>query len=54
MTTKNFVGFGCSSCGWVFKPSGAFVGKSLEEMKEQYERQRDREFAAHVCVNQPK
>ena len=44
-----FQGFGCSECAWVFNPSGPLVGNSLDEMKEYYERQRDKEFAAHVC-----
>jgi hypothetical protein len=33
----------------VFKPSGALVGESLDEMKEKYEAQRDKEFEAHIC-----
>jgi hypothetical protein len=44
-----FHGFGCSRCNWVFKPVGAVVGETLEEMKRKYEAQRDKEFAAHVC-----
>jgi hypothetical protein len=47
---QNFQGFGCSECSWVFKPSGAYVGGSLDEMKQKYEAQRDKEFAAHVCA----
>jgi len=43
-------GFGCSECNWRFNPSGAPVGKSLDEMKRNYEAQRDKEFAAHVCA----
>ena len=45
-----FEGFGCSECSWVFEPPGALVGKSLDEVKQKYEVQRDKEFAAHVCV----
>jgi hypothetical protein len=33
----NFESFGCSECNWVFKPSGALIGESLDEMKEKYE-----------------
>jgi len=33
----------------VFKPSGAPVGESLDEMKQKYEAQRDKEFTAHLC-----
>jgi hypothetical protein len=47
---RNFQGFGCSACSWVFKPSGAFVDGSLDEMKNTYEAQRDNEFAVHICV----
>ena len=44
----------CSDCSWVFHPSGPPLGDSLEEMKKNYENQRDKEFAAHVCSQQPK
>jgi len=47
---QNFQGFGCSECNWVFKPSGAPLHESLDEMKQKYEDQRDKEFAAHVCA----
>jgi hypothetical protein len=47
---QNLQGFGCSGCNWVFNPSGALLGESLDEMKQGYESQRDKEFAAHVCV----
>ena len=51
---QSFEGFGCSECNWAFKPSGAFVGESLDEMKQKYEAQRDKEFAAHVCGQHPR
>jgi hypothetical protein len=51
---KKLQGFGCSECNWVFKPSGALVGESLYEMKQKYEAQRDKEFAAHDCVKHPR
>lgn len=50
---QNFQGFGCSECNWVFNSSDALVGQSLDELKQKYEAQRDREFAAHVCVKHP-
>ena len=50
----NFQGFGCSGCNWVFNASGALVGDSLDEMKQKYEAQRDKEFAAHLCADLPK
>jgi hypothetical protein len=52
--TQSFQGFGCSECNWVFKSSGELVGESLEKMKEKYEAQRDKEFAAHVCDKHPR
>ena len=48
--TKNFEGFGCSECQWVFKSTSPFVGRALDKMKEAYEAERDKEFAAHVCA----
>jgi hypothetical protein len=48
--TQDFMGFGCSECNWKFNPSGAPTGESLDDMKRRYEAQRDKEFAAHVCV----
>jgi hypothetical protein len=48
--SQNFQGFGCSACNWKFNPSGVPMGASLDEMKRKYEAQRDKEFAAHVCV----
>ena len=47
---QRFWGWGCSECAWVFNPSGSPTGKSLDEMKQNYEQQRDEEFAAHVCA----
>jgi len=41
---RNFQGWACTECAWVFKPSGTFTGRSLDEMKENYEQQRDKEF----------
>jgi hypothetical protein len=51
---QRFQGWGCSECAWVFNPSGAPTGESLDEMKENYERRRDKDFAAHVCTEHPR
>jgi hypothetical protein len=51
---QNFQGYGCSECSWKFKPSGALISDSLDEMKKKYEAQRDEEFTAHVCVKHPR
>ncbi len=40
----------CSQCAWAFKPSGPPRGTTLDEMMQNFERQRDQEFAAHVCA----
>jgi hypothetical protein len=44
----------CSECAWTFNPSGPPRGSSLEEMKQNYERQRDKEYASHVCADHPR
>jgi len=45
--------WGCSQCGWTFSPSGPPLGSNLDEMKQNYERQRDKEHASHVCSEHP-
>jgi hypothetical protein len=50
---KRFQGFGCSECGWRFKPSDAPEGKSFDEMMRNFELQRDKEFKSHVCADHP-
>ena len=42
--------WGCSECVWSFHPSGPPLGDSLDEMKQNYERQRDKEFVSHICT----
>jgi hypothetical protein len=49
-----FAGWGCSECAWVFNPTGAPSGKSLDEMKLKYEQGREKKFAAHVCAEHPR
>jgi len=49
-----FQGFGCSKCGWRFKPSGPPAGSSFNEMMRNFESQRDKEFALHVCSDHPR
>jgi len=51
---SRFQGSGCSECAWVFTTSGPPAGDSLADMMEKYERQRDKEFAAHVCADHPR
>ncbi len=49
-----FQGWGCCGCAWTFNPSGPPTGNSLQEMREEYERLRHKDFAAHVCAAHPK
>ena len=46
--------WGCSECAWMFRPSGPPLGSGLDEMKQNFERQRDKEYATHVCAQHPK
>jgi ribosomal protein L37AE/L43A len=39
---ESFQGWVCNECAWAFKPSGTLTGKSLDEVKENYEQQRDK------------
>jgi len=38
----------------VFNPSWPLVGKSIDEMAENFGQQRDKEFASHVCADHPR
>lgn len=51
---QHFEGWACAGCAWVFKASGPIRGDSIEEMKMQYELQRDKEFASHACGAHPR
>jgi rubredoxin len=51
---ERFQGWVCSACGWEFQSSGPPIGKTIDEMKRNYERRRDEEFNAHVCAKHPK
>src|SRR5580658_6728551 len=50
----HFHGPACSRCGWLFRPSGPPTGISLQQMKENYMRCCNEEFAAHVCAEHPR
>jgi len=49
-----FRGWGCSECAWVFNSSSALPAKSLDEAKLNFELQRDKEFASHICGKHPR
>jgi hypothetical protein len=44
----------CSECAWAFNPSSAPAGTSLDEMRRNFELQRDQAFASHVCADHPR
>jgi hypothetical protein len=52
--TARMESWACSACDWTFRPSGPPLGRDLEEMKQNFERQRDKEYASHVCADYPK
>ena len=49
-----FCGPACSRCAWLFRPNGPPTGISLQQMKEDYMRRCNEEFAAHVCADHPR
>ena len=51
---KRFTGWACSECAWEFNPSDIPAGNTLAEIKQNYERERDKEFESHVCAEHPK
>jgi hypothetical protein len=51
---QRFGGFGCSECGWRFRPSDALTGATLDEIMRNFELQRDKEFVSHVCGDHSK
>ena len=50
----DFQGWGCTECAWVFSAEGPLVGESIDDMKMNYEQQRDQEFKSHVCAEHPR
>jgi len=47
----DFHGWSCSQCAWLFNPSDAIDGNTIDEMKQYYEVQRDKAFASHSCAD---
>jgi hypothetical protein len=47
---KDFQGWGCSECAWRFRPFGPPVGKSIDEMRRNFEVRLSEEFASHACA----
>ena len=51
---ERFMGWACSGCAWEFIPAVWPAGDSIDEMKQNYERMRDKEFESHICAAHPK
>ena len=47
-------GWGCSQCAWIFNPTDPPIGETFDAMMRNFESQRDKEFASHVCSNHPR
>jgi hypothetical protein len=52
--TAQIEAWACTGCAWTFRPSGPPLGDDLDEMMENYEVQRDKEYARHVCAQHPR
>jgi hypothetical protein len=50
---KNFGGWGCSECAWVFHPSESPAGKSFDELTDNVQQHLETEFASHDCIQYP-
>jgi hypothetical protein len=48
---SDFAGWGCSECDWVFHSTEWPEGRSLEEIKQNFQTLLTREFESHVCTN---
>jgi hypothetical protein len=51
---QRFRGWGCSECVWVFHPSDPPIGRSLDEMKRNFQMQLSQEFESHDCFEYPR
>jgi hypothetical protein len=52
--SSNFQGWACTECAWAFNASWPLVGTTIDEMKANFEEERDKEFASHVCAKHPR
>ena len=52
--TTRAQGWGCSQCSWMFNPLGPPIGNCLDEMMQNYEREREMEYLLHSCAQYPK
>ncbi len=49
---KDFWGWGCSKCGWVFKIAGPPSANGWTD-EEALQQRRHKDFASHVCAEHP-
>jgi hypothetical protein len=46
---RDFAGWGCSDCAWVFRTKEWPKGHSLIEVKHNFQKQLSQEFESHAC-----
>jgi hypothetical protein len=51
---QGVAGWGCSECAWVFTLPDLPAGRSLDEMKRNFQMQLSQEFASHACATRPR
>jgi hypothetical protein len=49
--SHHFLGFGCSQCNWVFRPSGVVGGESLDKMNMDYDHPPSNQFLVPSTVH---
>jgi hypothetical protein len=49
VSVKRIGGWGCSHCAWIFISSGPPLGNTIDDMKLNFVKHRDKEFTSHVC-----
>lgn len=54
ISSKAHIGWTCSECAWEFDSLRPADGKTIQEVQQNFERERDEEFAAHVCAEHPR
>ena len=50
----NKSGWKCSDCEWVFQPSRSMAGRTLAEIRQNFDRDLEEKFIEHVCAEHPK
>lgn len=50
----NFQGWACTDCAWVFQSSWPLLGKTIDEIKTKFKKERDEAFSSHICAQHPR